>query len=352
MINNTNKFGGIIPSEIDKIKITKTKYNSNHLFFSHGRSAMIWLIKNHNFDASILCAYTWPAIPRLMKKYSLKNYFFDFNETKIDKLINSIDGKILVIIPLFYGSRPILNYKKISNKYKDKIHLLLDGAQTSFAHLDYDIPINGSILSCPHKSTSLNDGSILYLKNYNKKMKKNYSNLKEEFRFSEIKKKSRQLMSLNSEIKENKGLSLIKSLEEKWKSDPPMKMNSKNKKKFMYIDEINHKKIRRRNFFYFKKLLNNFLPPIINFKNETPFAYPTLVNNRSSLLKKLHKHKIYATALWYDASINKNNFPKAYEYKKKLIAFPIDQRYSIKDISIMAILIKRLITKKNVISNN
>ena len=349
---NKKKFGGIIPLDVDPIKKNFTKNNSNNLYFSHGRSAMIWLLKNYKFEAAILCAYTWPAIPRIMSRYSLKNYYFDFYEKNIDQLINNIKGKILVIVPLFYGSQPILNYKKISKKYKNKIHLLLDGAQTSFAHIDYEVPTNGSILSCPHKSTSINDGAILHSKIFNKKMFTNYHTLKEDFKFSVLKNKTRKLMNLNNPLKEKEGLFLIKSQEEVWKSDPPKKMIKININKFLYIDEKKHKIIRRRNFFYLKKLLEEILPPTLQFKKGTPFAYPTLVNNRDVFLKKLHKNKVYATSLWFDVDVKKKDFPTAYKYSKKLIAFPIDQRYSLKDIALMAEIIKFLINKNNVISNN
>lgn len=346
------KYGGIIPLGVDPIKKKITKNYSKNLYFSHGRSAMIWLLKNYNFDAAILCAYTWPAIPRLINKYSLKNYFYDFYEKNIDHLIESIEGSILLIVPIFYGSRPLLNYKRISQKYKNKIHLLLDGAQTSFAHIDYAVPTNGSILSCPHKSTSLNDGAILFSKSFNKKMIANYNNLKEGIKFSKIKKKSRKLMSLNNKQKELEGLLLIKSQEEVWKSDPPRKMTNISKKTLFYLDAKKHKLIRRRNFFYLKKLLNDILPPLLDFKKGTPFAYPTIVNNRATFLKKLHNNNVYATALWYDIKLNKKKFPYAYKFSKKLIAFPIDQRYSLKDLKLMAKIIKLSLSKNNVIPNN
>ena len=66
------KFGGMISDDCD-IKTNKiTRISKNYLFFSHGRSAMIWLIQNSNFQSCLMCAYTWPAIPDLMKKLNLR----------------------------------------------------------------------------------------------------------------------------------------------------------------------------------------------------------------------------------------------------------------------------------------
>ena len=51
------KFGGMIANGFDDLGSNKKKlkvYN-NCLSFSHGRSAMIWLVENDNFNSYLLC---------------------------------------------------------------------------------------------------------------------------------------------------------------------------------------------------------------------------------------------------------------------------------------------------------
>ena len=68
----------------------------------------------------------------------------------------------------------------LQNKFKDKITILIDGAQTAYSHIYYPIKKNIYVLSCPHKSLGLGDGAILKYSKINKLQKKNYLQLIEE----------------------------------------------------------------------------------------------------------------------------------------------------------------------------
>ena len=74
-----------------------------------------------------------------------------------------MEGKVLLIVSVFYGFKPWLDLIKISKKYKEKVFILIDSAQTAYGHQEYRLPNNGAILSCPHKSLSTNDGAVLLL---------------------------------------------------------------------------------------------------------------------------------------------------------------------------------------------
>ncbi len=192
------KFGGMICGNYDDKSTKKLHARTNDLHFSHGRSAMIWLVNNSNFNSCLMCSYTWPAIPSLMKKLKLKINFYDLFEKKIQKKIQSMEGKVLLIVPVFYGFRPWIDIEKISKKFKDKIFILIDAAQTAYGHLDYKIPKNGAILSCPHKSLSTNDGAILSFRKLNNNLMMNYNKLKKEYSFTLIKHKTRKLLNSNN----------------------------------------------------------------------------------------------------------------------------------------------------------
>lgn len=327
------KYGGMIPLHADNL-LKKKKYYKNSLFFSHGRSAMIWLVNNHHFDYALMCAYTWPAIPKLMQDLKLKINFFDMYQENIEKIIKKLPGNILLIVPVFYGFKPWINYYKISKKYKN-VFVLLDAAQTAFGNIDYKTPINGAILSCPHKSTSINDGSVLKLYKINNELFKKYKKLKSDFQFSKIKKNSRIFLnSMNRKI-ELKGLKCSKKLEENWKSFPPKKITPASINQFIKINSYLHKKIRLQNYYCLKRIIGKKFKTIANLNPGVPFGYPTLIKNRDKIIKKLHKERIYATPLWSKSDYINKKFKTAFKYKKKFLAFPIDQRYSVNDIKKM-----------------
>ena len=165
MNNQKLKFGGMIAENYDNKLFKKKKLSKNELAFSHGRSAMIWLVRNNNYKNCLICNYTWPAIPDLMKKLKLNVSFYDLFQKSLDEEINMLNGKTLIIMPIFYGFKPWIDYKKLANKFNDKVYILIDGAQTAYAHNQYTLPVNGAILSCPHKSVGVNDGAILKLSN-------------------------------------------------------------------------------------------------------------------------------------------------------------------------------------------
>ena len=327
------KYGGMIPLHADNL-LKKKIYYKNSLFFSHGRSAMIWLINNKTFDCALMCSYTWPAIPKLMKDLKLKIYFFDMYQKAIEKILKKITGNILLIVPVFYGFQPWINYLKISEKYKN-VFVLLDAAQTAFGHKDYKVPLNGAILSCPHKSTSINDGAILKLYKINKDLYNNYIKIKPDYRFSKIKKKTRILLNSMNKKKELLGIKYSKKLEESWKSAPPKKITPTSFNEFSRINYYLHKKKRLQNFYCLKSIIGNRFKIIPNLNLNTPFAYPSLINNRDKVIKKLHSKRIYATPLWPKSIFINKKFKHALKFKKKFLAFPIDQRYSINDIKNM-----------------
>ena len=329
------KFGGMISGNCDREIKKKTKINKKYLFFSHGRSAMIWLIQNYKFDSCLMCAYTWPAIPDLMKKLNLKIDFYDLFEKNIEKKLQKMSGQILLIVSVFYGFQPWLNLLKISRKFKGKVFILIDSAQTAYGHKDYKIPRNGAILSCPHKSLSTDDGSILALCKIDAKKLSSYDKLKREKNFTTIKNKSRKLLNSNKLNLEKKGIKLSRKLEEKWNSFPPKKISKQSYDKFIKMDPTYHKLTRRKNFKYLSNFMKKEFGNIKNLKLGTPFGYPVLTKNRDNLIKKLHKERIFATKLWFNNPYIKKKYPMALKFKKEFLAFPLDQRYKLKDLDVM-----------------
>ena len=349
MKNILLKFGGMIANGFDDLASNnkKLKVYNNCLSFSHGRSAMIWLVENNNFNSCLLCNYTWPAIPELMKKMKLKVGFYDLFEKTLEKKIQMLSGKVLIIIPVFYGFKPWINYISLQNKFKNKVSILIDGAQTAYSHIYYPIKKNIYVLSCPHKSLGIGDGAILKYPTINKLQKKNYLKLNEEKNFTSIKIKSRKLLNSGKLTQEKEGLKLSTKLEETWDSFPPKKMSKTSYQMLIRVDPKKHKKLRMNNFKYMKKNLKKIFKPIDKLDPICPFGYPILFKKRAKLLKELYKERIFATSLWDKNKYINNNYKNSYLYKKNFLALPIDQRYNYKDLDEMIMKIKKIVKRIN-----
>ena len=332
------RFGGTITPGCDQLLEEPRILPDNALCFSHGRAAMIWLLHNAGkFDSAAVCAYTWPEIPNMMRRYNCEVGFFDFLQEDIVGLINRLPGRCLVIIPIFYGFDPWIDYMAIADQFEGKAFVLLDGAQTAFGYEDYPVPKFGALLSCPHKATSINDGAVLLMNQIKALDKLNYESLNTGDQFSTIKQKGRRLLASQNEKKELKGLELVVQLEETWPSDPPQRMTVKSYDELIYIDSSSHSFKRRQNYDHLKGRLESYFSQLpVNLNMRVPFAYAVLMKNREKLIEKLIVKRVFATSLWHNALYDRTLHPHAAELASNLIAFPVDQRYDIYDMDNLA----------------
>ena len=334
----SKRFGGSITLGCDQLLSVPKSSPSNALYFSHGRAAMIWLLLHAGkFDSAAVCAYTWPEIPNMMKRYNCEIGTFDFMQKDIVDLVNKLPGKCLAIVPVFYGYSPWIDYEALALELGDKAFVLLDAAQTAFGFEDYPLPYGGAVLSCPHKSTSLNDGAVLLMDKVSQSQSQEYKKLRFGDKFYLTKQEGRKLLASGDEKKEKKGIKLVTQLEETWNSDPPHRMTAKSYEELLYIDSDFHAFVRIRNYKYLKQKLESYFPQLNEQLNpRVPFAYAVMSDNRKTLLEKLIMKRVFATPLWHNAIHDNEKHPAAADCAKRLIALPIDQRYDIEDMDQLA----------------
>tara|TARA_B100001123_G_scaffold438229_1_gene572672 strand:+ start:4343 stop:5371 length:1029 start_codon:yes stop_codon:yes gene_type:complete len=338
------RYGGTITMDCDPLLKTPRSFLKNHLFFSHGRSAMIWLLHNYGpFSSAAVCAYTWPEIPTMMERYNLKIGLFDFGQKEILNVIKSLPRPRLIIVPVFYGFKPWIDYLTLNNEIENNDFILVDAAQTAFGFENYELPNSGAVMSCPHKATALNDGSVLALDDISNEKLLLQKKLESAEAFSSIRKASRLLLNTNDPYKEKIGISLVEKLEEKWPSDPPQKITNKSLIELSLLDKIEHERIRRENYKVLNGLLKDHFTPAVSEKSGVPFAYPLLTNNRDVIIEKLKQKRVFATPLWPNARLNKLEHPKAALFSNQLMALPIDQRYNIDDMENLAKIVLSII---------
>jgi len=332
----SHRFGGTITLGCDPLLEQPVALNEDFLYFSHGRAAMIWLLQNRGpFASAAVCAYTWPEIPRMLERYEVKLDFFDFGQKDIVDLVHNLPGYTLVVLPFFYGFESWIDPYTLAEQLDDKACVFVDAAQTAFGYLDYQPPVGGAVMSCPHKATALNDGSVLSLDRITEKEKEAVQKLDEATSFYQIKKNARELLGSADLRKENRGLIEVTKLEERWPSDPPQRMTRMSRKDLTFVDPTAHARMRRENYECLRQKLDHYLQPVSVGKG-TPFAYAALVENRDKLLQKLHAKRVFATPLWHDAIFDESRHPVAADCAQRLFGLPVDQRYNNDDMDILA----------------
>jgi hypothetical protein len=113
---------------------------------------------------------------------------------------------------------------------------------------------------------------------------------------------------------------------------------------FSRVDPKTHRECRRRNAAQLETLLSVAEAPIHlpdgrAGKGGVPFNFPVLLPpniDRSTLLKKLHKQRLFATALWPAAECDPKSSPLCDEYRQRLVALPVDQRFKLSQINLIA----------------
>ena len=324
-------FGGELPMGCDPLVSKPGKLLDSGLNFSNGRAALAWLIKTRGpFDAALLSAYTCPLVPQLMQACNIPTHFIDANRTEWAERSLSIKGSILVIIPSFLGQSPIVNPVQLSKELGSKSMVIVDAAQTAFAHLSEELPLNGAVLSVPRKVTGLADGAILHLDQLTKKEIEVTKNLPLATKAFSL-KLAASCMAENCTFETEAEALNLANLGEAAFSNVSHRMSDRSRSMIPWLDVKMHSRRRWENW---NSLASRFEGRLdfIQQNGGVPFNFSFLVDNRTSLLQKLRDKRVFATPLWPNAQHDPLSHPFAADLASRLIGIPIDQRYTISDM--------------------
>ena len=113
----------------------------------------------------------------------------------------------------------------------------------------------------------------------------------------------------------------------------PIKMMSKLTQNLLHgIDYDYVRRKRTENFVFLHKKLKSINKLSLCIP-EGAFMYPLYINNGSEIRAKLQKNKIYIPILWPDVFDICKADELEYDMAKNILPLPIDQRYSVEDMS-------------------
>lgn len=327
---------------------TSNKHNFRELnWISSGRAAFYNILKKYKkkgYKKVYLPAYICDSLIWPVKKLGLKITFY-----ALDKNLNIKDefkGNAIILIIHFFGKR-IKNIEKIkkdipknSKIIEDYTHIFLN--QNLFNKKNKD-----KIFFSMRKHFGFISGA--YHNEKTKKLINNnklltiYKNSQEilNVKFNYLKKHNYNLKTENTYLKKIKFNDHLISLNTSNYQIPDLIKNFNNN---LDIEIIRQK--RKKNWKTLYQLIKNKVECFhSDFRDgDIPFGFIIKVKNRDVIKRKLKNANIFAPIHWeWPTNINKKKFNNLYELSESILTLPIDQRYDISHMELLAKKLKKII---------
>lgn len=288
-----------------------------------GRNCLAYLIKARGITRIALPYFLCDSVINLCSFYNVEVRYYHINESLFPEDIMLEEGEWMYIVN-YYGQLSIEQIKELQQKH---VRVIVDNAQAYF-----DMPVKGvdSLYTC-RKFFGVPDGAFLYTD----------AVLDEEFDQDEsfermtflLGRYERTASEFYSEYVKNNIIF----------DNEPIKKMSKLTQNLLHSLEYNRiKKNRTDNYLYISEELGNL--NLLTTKNiEGAFAYPLLLEDASSVRRKLIENKIYIPILWPNVFESMETQTIEYRMADKILPIPCDQRYGVKELEYVCALIKQLL---------
>jgi hypothetical protein len=330
-------FGGDPALGSDPLATAHQPLPPDCLGFSHGRAAMSWLIERRGpVRSALVSAYTCPVVPDLLAARGLTLAFVDVGGDA-DRWVaqaRSLPAPCLVVVPAFLGHAPDPDPYSLAERLGDAALVLIDAAQSAFAHLDITPPAGGAVLSAPRKGTALPDGAVLRLAEVSAAERAAVASLPKALGPAALRLAARAMAIGRGPQTEPEMLELIERSESTW-PETPHRISEYSSHVLGWLDPKAHALIRWRNWQSLAAALSDRVE-IVTRPGGVPFNLSILAEERPALLARLRAERVFATALWPTARHDPAHHPLAARLAGQLVGLPIDQRYDEADMILLS----------------
>ena len=293
-------------------------YYSDGFYLNSGRNALRYIVRGLGLKQIYAPRYTCSVIFEAFHQENCEIKFYDLDKEFFPN--QNIPANEFIIYNNYFGVTGT-KVKQMSEIYPN---LIVDNAQAFYSPLTE----RASIYS-PRKFFGLPDGGILRGKdipliNINKGTSYNV--------MSHLLKRI--------DLGPTEGYEDFRKNAEKISDYPVEKMSELTETLMGNIDYKEAKEKRIANFYYLKSELPTLFPISMD-SDDVPLVYPFLVKNGEELRKKLISQKIFCAQYWPDVLSDCNKESMEYNLVKNIVALPIDQRYSISEMSQIISAIKK-----------
>lgn len=288
---------------------------SDFLHLNTGRNAFEYILKLRKYAKVFLPYFTCDVLLEPLRKLNIDCAFYDIDF----KLEPIFDFEILkdnegILVTNYFGLKTDF-IKTLSKRIKN---LIVDNAQALYAPVVEGVDAFYS----PRKFVGIPDGGFVYtdtMLDIVLKEDQSYN------RFSHLLKR----IDLSAE----EGYSDFKLNDQSLNDQPIMRMSKLTKSLLKTIDFQYIARKRIENYHYLSSYLEKFnklsfpVPAL-----DVPLVYPLFLDNGAKLRDKLTANRIFTATYWPNVLEWTTQDKNAYFLTKNLLALPIDQRYSRKDL--------------------
>lgn len=310
------EFGGYLPLEIcSKEAYYKKNKNMDVLEFNSGKAAIYYALKESNVKAVYIPYYICQSVVKIAEYagVEIKRYFID-NEFMPEHI--DVNRGEMVILVNYFG----IVHEKIRQIYSKFPCVLIDNTQAFFAKPVLEKNVYNAY-SCK-KFIGVPDGGYLIGKAINKKMyqklEKDHSSQNMEFCLTNIEYGTAFGYQKKKE-NDKRFLTQIRRM-----SDVTYKILESTDYEFV-------KKKRVDNFIEIHRRLEQYNMLNLEDIDFVPYYYPFFWHK--DIRKELVERKVYVPTLWQELISDEFNGSYEKEFSERIAFLPLDQRYSIEDMT-------------------
>ncbi len=296
-------------------------YHENALKLNLGRSAFEYLLRISDCKKIYLPSYVCDTVLLPLRKLSVDYEFYN-----IDENLQPIFGKELKPDEVFY----YVNFFGLKNSFI-RNGIKFERTIIDNAHAFFEFPVkNFDTVYSVRKFFGTPDGAFLYAQNKKRlELPRGMSH------------GVAQHLLVRTDAGAEAGYEIFRNNENLFENYEVTEMSSLTEAILRNVNYANVKRKRAENFLFLHERLakTNELKLEIS-DGIAPLCYPYLIENSSSLRKKLIENKVYLPVYWREVSARDESSDFEKYLAKNLLPLPIDQRYGEEEMKFVLRLIK------------
>lgn len=306
----------------------KSEYHDKALKLNTARNSLEYVLRANRYKKIFLPYYTCSSVLEVIYKLNIKFEFYNIND-KFEPIFDfsNIKEDELFLYVNYFGICSNVVDELIDIKNKNNFNICIDNTQAFFI---YPKGEDHTIYSA-RKFFGVPDGAYLYTNKFLDK------DLDKESGYDKmahlIKRIDLNAQESYKDFKENS-----KRHSNQWIKEMS-NISSRILKSIQYEDVIDK---RNSNFKYINFNLSKYNKLKFDLNSQKgPMIYPLLIDNGVELRKFLISNKIYVAQYWNEVLDNVSSNSVESDFTNNLVALPIDQRYSIKEMDFIVQLINK-----------
>lgn len=292
------------------------EYYNNMIALNCARNCLSYLNRIRKIKKLYIPYFLCDSVNEVCKRDGVEVEFYHIDKNLypiFDKKLNDAEW---IYIVNYYGQITNKEIKLLKNRYEQ---IIIDNVQAFFQQ-----PLQGvdTIYTC-RKYFGVPDGAYLSTE------MKGLEEIPETFSYNRTEHLGGRFERTAGEF-----YKAYVENEKKFIESPISKMSKLSHNLLRGVDYEKIKRKREENFLFLHQKLNSINN--LNLRIPVgPFMYPLLIDNGVELREKLQRKKIYIPMLWSDVLTVCKEADLEYNFAKNILPLPIDQRYTLDDMSYM-----------------